>query len=115
MVTAALSAQVSHDRDEGWRASAHCSTAIPEIFFPEARERADHAKEICGGCPVREDCLRYAIVNDERDGIWGAATPRERRSLVKRLSAGEPVSEVASSASISIEGARRIALGVMRR
>jgi len=115
MVTAAPSAPVIHDRDEAWRASAHCSTVIPEIFFPEARERADHAKEICGGCPVREDCLGYAIVNDEREGIWGAATPRERRSLVRRLSAGEPISEVASSASISIESARRIARGVTQR
>ncbi|MGN7859650.1 WhiB family transcriptional regulator [Microbacterium sp. 22303] len=114
-MTAAPSAPVIHDRDEEWRASAHCSMVIPEIFFPEAWERANHAKEICAGCPAREDCLGCAIVNDERDGIWGAATPRERRSLVGWLSAGEPVSEVASSASISIESARRIALGVTQR
>ena len=62
----------------------------PERWFflgkPGVRNHAQEAhleevKEDCRACPVMGGCLRYALSNDERDGIWGATTPEERRAI----------------------------------
>ena len=42
----------------------------------------DRAKKICNGCPVIQQCLEYAIVNRENDGVWGGASERERRRTI---------------------------------
>ncbi len=42
------------------------------------------AKRVCVGCEVRSECLEYALENDERFGIWGGLSERERRKLKKR-------------------------------
>lgn len=49
-----------------------------DIFFPEGKEGERAAKEICAGCMIRNDCLEYARVMDDRYGIWGGMTFRER-------------------------------------
>ena len=67
-----------------WRQRAACRGVDPDIFYPAADEDAEEAKGICGICPVREACLEYALVNRERDGVWGGATERERRRLVRQ-------------------------------
>jgi WhiB family redox-sensing transcriptional regulator len=56
----------------------------PEIFYPVSDEDAEEAKAICRGCPVRETCLEFALVNRERDGVWGGATERERRRMLRQ-------------------------------
>jgi len=53
----------------------------PEVFFPQRGERAVHLKAICAGCPVRSQCLEYALVAGEKHGIWGGASERERRRI----------------------------------
>lgn len=58
----------------------------PEIFFPEGyglkyRKQVQAAKELCLGCPVRLLCLNWAVPQADLDGVWGAATPPERRRL----------------------------------
>jgi WhiB family redox-sensing transcriptional regulator len=45
------------------------------------------AKKVCSHCPVRVDCLTWAIENHERDGIYGGMTPRERRRAAKARNA----------------------------
>ena len=62
---------------------AACVETHPDIFFPEKGQVAyvRAAREICGGCPVRELCLGYALVNDVRFGVWGGLTPVERWRL----------------------------------
>ena len=45
---------------------------------------ADPAKEICALCPVRTSCLEHALAVRERDGVWGGATERERRRLIRQ-------------------------------
>jgi WhiB family redox-sensing transcriptional regulator len=76
------------DLDAGadWRVSAPCAQADPDAFFPvEERsdtEDAEYAKRICAGCSVRDACLTYAITADERWGIWGGLTTKERDDLV---------------------------------
>ena len=67
-----------------WRQRAACRGVDPDIFYPASDEEADEAKAVCGVCPVREACLEYALVNRERDGVWGGATERERRRLIRQ-------------------------------
>lgn len=67
-----------------WRDRAACRGLDPEIFYPVSDEDADEAKSICAVCPVREACLEYALANRERDGVWGGATERERRRLIRQ-------------------------------
>jgi len=67
-----------------WRQRAACRGVDPDVFYPVSDEDAEEAKAICRGCPVRESCLEYALANRERDGVWGGATERERRRLIRQ-------------------------------
>jgi WhiB family transcriptional regulator, redox-sensing transcriptional regulator len=67
-----------------WRKRAACQGVDPEVFYPVSEDDAENAKVICGQCPVREACLEYAIAYRERDGVWGGATERERRRIVRQ-------------------------------
>lgn len=67
-----------------WRQHGACRGVDPDIFYPVTDEEADQAKAICATCPVREPCLEYALANRERDGVWGGATERERRRLIRQ-------------------------------
>lgn len=69
-----------------WMVDAVCPTTDPEAFFPEKGGSTKSAKAVCSGCPVRPDCLAYAIANDERHGVWGGLSERNRRRL-KRAAA----------------------------
>lgn len=64
-----------------WQADALCAQTDPEAFFPEKGGSTREAKRICDGCEVRSECLEYALANDERFGIWGGLSERERRKL----------------------------------
>jgi WhiB family redox-sensing transcriptional regulator len=73
------------DADEqGWQERALCAETDPEAFFPEKGGSTREAKKICTGCEVRVECLEYALGNDERFGIWGGLSERERRRLRRR-------------------------------
>lgn len=67
-----------------WQADALCAQTDPEAFFPEKGGSTRDAKRICTSCDVRAQCLEYALENDERFGIWGGLSERERRKLRKR-------------------------------
>jgi WhiB family redox-sensing transcriptional regulator len=67
-----------------WRQRAACRGVEPEIFYPVSDDDAEEAKAICRGCPVRETCLEFALANRERDGVWGGATERERRRILRQ-------------------------------
>ncbi len=68
----------------GWQSEALCAQTDPEAFFPEKGGSTRDAKRVCGACNVRSECLEYALTNDERFGIWGGLSERERRRLRKR-------------------------------
>ena len=74
------------DQEEGWQERALCAQTDPEAFFPEKGGSTREAKKICTGCEVKAECLEYALANDERFGIWGGLSERERRRI-KRESA----------------------------
>lgn len=73
------------DSDDGeqpeWQERALCAQTDPEAFFPEKGGSTREAKRICSGCEVRAECLEYALAHDERFGIWGGLSERERRRL----------------------------------
>jgi WhiB family redox-sensing transcriptional regulator len=66
---------------EKWVRQALCVETDPELFFPSPGRAATEAKRICESCPVREQCLQYALTNQEIHGIWGGLSPRERDAL----------------------------------
>jgi WhiB family transcriptional regulator, redox-sensing transcriptional regulator len=67
-----------------WQERALCAQTDPEAFFPEKGGSTREAKKVCLACEVRGECLEYALANDERFGIWGGLSERERRKLKKR-------------------------------
>lgn len=69
-----------------WQTDALCAQTDPEAFFPEKGGSTRDAKRICGTCDVRSECLEYALQNDERFGIWGGLSERERRKIKRRAS-----------------------------
>lgn len=72
--------------DPNWQERALCAQTDPEAFFPEKGGSTREAKKICEVCPVRAECLAYALENDERFGIWGGLSERERRRLKRMAS-----------------------------
>lgn len=77
------------DVDDGplaWQERALCAQTDPEAFFPEKGGSTREAKRVCSTCEVREECLEYALAHDERFGIWGGLSERERRKLKRRAS-----------------------------
>jgi WhiB family redox-sensing transcriptional regulator len=82
--------QPHHDLFDGvgqpdWQERALCAQTDPEAFFPEKGGSTREAKRICAGCEVRTECLEYALAFDERFGIWGGLSERERRRLKHRV------------------------------
>jgi WhiB family transcriptional regulator, redox-sensing transcriptional regulator len=66
-----------------WQSKARCTEVDPEIFFPERGGSSKAARAVCAHCPVRANCLEYALNNKEQFGIWGGTSERERRRLRK--------------------------------
>ena len=71
------------DKQE-WRSRSLCKNLneeqVDEVFFPGPGKRATTAREFCGHCPVRRECLNFAIAYDER-GMWAGTSYEERREM----------------------------------
>lgn len=66
-----------------WASRGACkSTSADELFVQGSAQ--NRAKTICGGCPVRTECLADALDSRIEFGVWGGMTERERRALLKR-------------------------------
>ncbi len=78
---------VSPDEDDelSWQDQALCAQTDPEAFFPEKGGSTREAKRVCRSCEVRAECLEYALEHDERFGIWGGMSERERRRLKRQV------------------------------
>ena len=70
--------------EAGWQERALCAQTDPESFFPEKGGSTREAKRVCMTCEVMGECLRFALDNNERFGVWGGLTERERRKLMER-------------------------------
>ncbi|NED11333.1 MULTISPECIES: WhiB family transcriptional regulator [unclassified Streptomyces] len=74
---------------ENWRMHAACRDEDPDLFFPigstgPALVQAEEAKAVCRRCPVQEECLRWALENNQDSGVWGGLGENERRALKRR-------------------------------
>jgi WhiB family redox-sensing transcriptional regulator len=74
-----------------WQEDAACSAYDNLLFFGEEGEselekqaRESQAKKICQTCPVKEPCLEFAMETNQKYGIWGGLTDKERASLKRR-------------------------------
>ena len=76
-----LSLVPSDSEPAGWQEKALCAQTDPEAFLPEKGGSTREAKRVCSSCEVRAECLEYALENDERFGIWGGLSERERRRM----------------------------------
>lgn len=76
--------------DDDWRADALCARSEnPEIFFAPGALEHKIAKSICRLCPVRRQCLIYAMEAQVDYGVWGGLTERERRGFRRKRGDGE--------------------------
>ena len=66
-----------------WMANGRCRDIHPSVFFPSDGLGVEVAKQICVDCPVRAACLEYALANRIDHGVWGGASERERRRILR--------------------------------
>jgi WhiB family redox-sensing transcriptional regulator len=72
--------------DKNWRANAACQYGDRDLHFPIAntpgwRKQTQEAKKVCGGCPVREACLEWALKTGQTAGVWGGKSARQRKEM----------------------------------
>lgn len=67
-----------------WQDLALCAEVGGDMFFPETNQSTRAQKVVCESCPVRAECLQWALVNDERFGVWGGLSATERRRLSRQ-------------------------------
>ncbi|MCN9241580.1 WhiB family transcriptional regulator [Streptomyces sp. RY43-2] len=67
--------------DIAWQEQAMCAQTGADFFFPEPGSSVREAKRICELCPIRSACLEYALIHDERFGVWGGLSEKERLQL----------------------------------
>lgn len=64
-----------------WFDQANCLGVDADLFFPPRGESTREAKAVCAGCAIRPRCLAYALSHNERFGVWGGKSERERKQL----------------------------------
>ena len=89
-----------------WWQLAACRSADPDLFFPvsgagPAREQAAEAKAVCAGCPVRKECLTYAVITHQQHGIWGGLTEDERHRAFRLTQARHADARARDSQAVS--------------
>ena len=83
-------------REQHWRADAACKDVDTEVFFPVTDEGARLALSICATCPVRFECLDWAIATRQDDGVWGGLTETARkRERRRRVAAAKRAAQAA--------------------
>ncbi|OBY33430.1 WhiB family transcriptional regulator [Mycolicibacter kumamotonensis] len=72
------------DDPESWRIHANCRGFDTDIWYPELGANSRYAQRVCQRCPVKMQCLQYALDNEEVHGVWGGTTSSERIEIFKR-------------------------------
>lgn len=66
-------------QDSDWRARSACRDTDPEVFFPPAGSKGLAAKQVCWRCPVKSECLDYALADPYLIGVWGGTSDYQRK------------------------------------
>jgi WhiB family redox-sensing transcriptional regulator len=77
-------AGVEASMDADWMTRGRCRDIPPSMFFPSDGVGVDVARRICAECPVQAPCLEYALVERIDHGVWGGASERERRRILRQ-------------------------------
>ena len=67
-----------------WRMLGACRGLDASIFYPDNDDDAMVAAEVCQECGVRQACLEFALAHREKAGVWGGASERERRRILRK-------------------------------
>jgi WhiB family redox-sensing transcriptional regulator len=80
-----LEVTVEETPDEyAWMFHARCRGVDPAEFFPSDGTGVEVAQRVCAECSVRVECLEYALLHRIEHGVWGGASERERRRILRR-------------------------------
>jgi WhiB family redox-sensing transcriptional regulator len=75
--------------DTSWMEDAYCREAEPEQFHYENEQfQRKLVEQYCKLCPVMNQCLEYALAHEDRFGVWGGTTARQRREILDRKPLG---------------------------
>lgn len=89
-----------------WKASAECADLPTDLFFPDTGGQSvpdvAAAKTVCERCPVRQECLDYAVDRGERWGIWGGLTYTERRTVRRKRFGNRDTPEIVKGRSTAV-------------
>src|SRR5579862_458629 len=69
--------------DSTWMANARCRDMDPEFFFPSDGLGVEAAQKVCAECPTSAECLEYALAHHIDHGVWGGASERMRRRILR--------------------------------
>jgi WhiB family transcriptional regulator, redox-sensing transcriptional regulator len=89
---------------DDWTSRAACTKQKPDELFVQGAAQ-NRAKTVCGGCPVRTECLADALDNRVEFGVWGGLTERERRALLRRRPAVSSWRDLLETAMADFEAA----------
>ena len=80
-----------------WADNAACKDAPTSWFYPRfgsrntgEKSKIMNAKKLCSSCPVKRECLEWALESGEEDGIWGGFEPKERYEMIDKPNSGVP-------------------------
>ena len=81
------------DAKRHWRSAAACRSCDPDLFFPLSSsgpgiEQVAQAKQVCARCPVRRECLAFALRTRQAHGVWGGLTEQERYPVWRQRHVG---------------------------
>lgn len=75
-------------RYPGWQKKGNCNGDDPNKYIPppkqDTKDTRHYNKTICETCPVKKECLDYALANRIKIGLWGGTSPKERESMYSR-------------------------------
>lgn len=90
-------AELSLEPPPNWTHEALCAQVDPELFYPEKGGSSKNAKQICGHCDVREQCLAYALEHADIHGVWGGTVARDRMRILRSRGYRKPDGPVPTS------------------
>ena len=67
-----------------WRELGACRGLDPGMFYPDDDDDAEVQRRCAQQCDVRIACLEHALASREKQGVWGGATERERRRIIRQ-------------------------------